>query len=50
MVATEGFRIGAGGSSMGRVTLGGLSKGSVVLFGGDWAGQIKVADYVVHQF
>lgn len=49
MVATEGFRIGGGGS-VGNVTLGGLSKGSVVLLRGDWAGQIKVADYVVHQF
>ena len=35
---------------MGSVALDGLSKGSVVLFEGDWAGQIKVADYVVHQF
>lgn len=35
---------------MGSATLGGLSKGSVLLLGGDWAGQIKVADYVVHQF
>lgn len=35
---------------MGSVALGGLSKDSSVLFGGDWAGQIKLADNVVHQF
>lgn len=35
---------------MGNAALSSLSKDSVVLFGGDWAGHIKVTDYVVPQF